>query len=568
MKRLLLPCFRVFPRLLEVHAAKGVNYFGSFSRILHRCFAPRVERQHIALLYTNVYKSTDRITPTAEHINDHFVDALKYKDVQKTLELFDLAKREGIIPQAKIFSQAIHLLLNQNEHNKLDELYEDMNKYGFKTGEGVRMTLIRSYVCRKMWSHAMDVLDGIEKEQLMRHTRHYNPIIKGLAEHNLVHEAFQLFERKLKMFHCISSGSEIITRDTEMLVSMIESCFSNDTSQETITKINDQTFDNGNQTLNGNIDNQPFSNRNLNNQLTSTKDDGKLDNMTANVSKHLLVYKLFQFFYKVGMKFTPSILDACKEWSAHDDSYSWSWKVCGVNKAGKCNICGTFLCLDLPNDYFKNLQSELIKILSGGNGKLELTPDEVKELSYVGDLCQDKGPFDVIIDAQNLGLEGKRKGVSSPYFTKMYEKRIVEVVKNFARQNKTIFLPLHVKAMNDISGNTLTFLRNNCEVYIVKTIIDEDLVLLYAAALSGLDDNSTCIVTNDNWRDHSAMLSEDNHWKLLKWARLNHVSFTLTHKNKVKLYKNIFDPVILKTDSSWHFPMDSGHWQCVKLKRK
>lgn len=206
-------------------------------------------------------------------------------------------------------------------------------------------------------------------------------------------------------------------------------------------------------------------------------------------------------------------------------------------------------------------------MFSGQNDSFKPNPDKMQELSHVSMLCQKNGPFDVIIDAQNIGLVGKRKGESFPYSPDIYEKRMIKVVEHFSKQNQKMFLPLHIKAVeNDISGNLLTFLRHHCEIQILKSYINEDLVLLYAAALSGLD--KTCIVTNDKLRDHSVLISQDNHHKLLKWTRLNQITFTLSHKDKLIFHKNLFDPVIQKAELSWHFPMNNGSWQCAQLQKK
>jgi len=530
----------------RVNYARNVKYLLVFSRRFLGFLrsAPHVsKRKQLAASFKIHFTSN----ASSVKINELFDDALRHKDLQKTLELFDLARRERISLEAKTYTQAIYLLMKNNEYQKLDHFYEEMSKCGFKAGEGVRVTLIRSYVQRKMWREAIDGLHQLENEDLLRHTRSFDIIIKGLLEENLVQLAFQLFERKLDAFHRISNGGENITRDVNMYAAMIKSCCLNNESQK-------------------------LNNKEISTDTGCTSEDRNNNLMFSFLAeyenKHSLVYKLFQFFYNTGMKLSPSILDALKEWSAGDLNYIWSWHFCAINKTGKCTICRTTLQDDLPGDFFRELQEELIKLFSE-DGQLELKGAETEELKHVRDLCKEKAPFNVIIDAQNLGLEGKRKGTNTPQVNnRIYEKRIVEVVKYFSKKNKTILLPLNIKALNDISGKTLSFLRSHCDVYIVKTSIDEDLVLLYAAALSGLDGGGTCVVTNDNWRDHCAMLSKKNHWKLLKWTRLNHVSFTITTKNRCKLHMNFFDPVLRKMSNSWHFPMDNGHWQCAKLNKK
>ncbi|KXJ22464.1 hypothetical protein AC249_AIPGENE27345 [Exaiptasia diaphana] len=451
------------------------------------------------------------------------MNAIKCNDIKKTLELFDEAKREAVIPKAQAFTKALYLMLLNNQHDELDNLYQDMCNYGYLTEEGAKMTVIRSYVSRRMFKIALRMLDNMETNIHLKHTRSYNPVIKGLAENGLTHEAFQLFHRKLKMSHCVSKGSENVTNDVEMFIAMIKSCHTVDSLQIPIY---------------GNINNQGFTKSSTRSVITD-------DEKQTIKSKHLLVYQLFQFIYEFGIKFTPKLIKACKEWSLHDESHTWTWRYCSVNSAGKCTSCGTTIRENLPGNYFKNLENELISLFSGETNSFHLSPNKMQDLSYVNMLCKENGPFDVIIDAQNIGLDGKRKGESSSYSTEIYEKRMVKVVEHFSKLDKKIFLPLHIKAVeNDISGNLLTFLRNHCEVQALKSNINEDLVLLYAASLSGLD--KTCIVTNDNLRDHSALISQDNHWKLLKWTRLNHITFKLSHKNKLKFHKNLFDPKYYK----------------------
>lgn len=275
MKSFISCGFRFYNRSSSAISAQLPYYLGLFlqgsQEGSHSGVVPRVKMNQLRFL-TSVHDSNDRSNSISNEMNSNLMKAIKCNDVNKTLELFDIAKRETIIPQANVFTDALYLLYLNNQHEELDNLYIDMCNYGYHSEGGAKMIVIRSYVLRRMFKDALGVLDDIENNITMRHTRSYNPIIKGLAENGLTHQAFKLFHRKLTMSYAISAvGSENVLHDVEMFCAMIKSCYLIDSSQIPIY---------------GN--NQPFA---------------KLDTRSMIKDKHLLVYKLFQFFYDFGMKF-------------------------------------------------------------------------------------------------------------------------------------------------------------------------------------------------------------------------------------------------------------------------
>lgn len=438
-----------------------------------------------------------------------------------------MSKYAEICSQAdvQVLSSVLHSLANNGLHSQLDMLYKAMEECGYPMGQGVNTTLIRSYLARKMWKEATGVLSDMEKNQLMKHTRSYNPVITGLAEQGYALEAFHLFQKKIQMYHLITNKRESIIRDTKMFVAMIHSCCISD--QKPLLR-------------------------------ASTEHDAEVKEI------HSLVLKLFDFFHELGIKIPFDILQACQRWFTFDPNHSWTCRNCDINKDGKCHLCGVQLENSLPNGYFNSLEKEIIHKLSGLSDDPICSQDEIDEFKGVHNFCMTNGPFDVIIDGQNLGLEGKKKNKNS---TKLFGKRLIQVVSHISKQGKKIFLPLHHKALeNDISEKVLQTLRKHCEIWFINSDIDDDLLLLYAAASNGMNNSKTCIVSNDNWRDHSLMLSNDNRVKLLKWARLNHVMFDVIDKSHVRLFKNLFDPVVQRSEYAWHLPVIDGSWKCATLK--
>ncbi|XP_031564985.1 mitochondrial ribonuclease P catalytic subunit-like [Actinia tenebrosa] len=427
----------------------------------------------------------------------------------------------------QVLSKVLHFLANNGQHSQLDILYQTMKEHGYHMGQGVNTTLIRSYTARKMWREAIGVLNDMEENQLMKHTRSYNPVITSLAEQGHALEAFHLLQKKIKMYHLIANKRESVMRDTKMFVAMIHCCVNDKPLQKPLLR------------------------------TLTNEHDSEVKEVRS------LVLRLFDFFHEIGIKIPFDILEACQRWFTRDPKHSWIWRNCDINKDGKCNLCGVQLENTLPNGYFNSLEKEIIHKLSDLSDDLKCGQHEIDELKDVHNICVTKGPFDVIIDGQNLGLEGKEKNENS---TKLFGKRLVQVVCHISKQGKKIFLPLHHKALeNDISEKMLQVLRKHCEIWFIKSNIDDDLLLLYAAASNGMNNSKTSIVSNDNWRDHSLILSNDNRLKLLKWARLNRIMFDLSGKSHFRFFKNSFDPVVQRSEYAWHFPVINGSWRCATL---
>ena len=464
---------------------------------------------------------------------------IKEGDIQAALQLFEESRKDSGFKLAwsvEGASSLLHMFSEHGEHKAVDRLYKDMQKNVTYIGEGAKTTVIKSYCNRHQFDKAIEMLHEITNDNMIHHTRHYDYVIKTLAQNGLTKKAFQLFDEKCQQqAHCRASrGDRCLTVDKEMIASLLNPM---------------------------NIP-QP-----LPKDGEGVASNRKCDDEEA--AKRHKVYKgmslkVFSYLQHAGVKLPGQLLQVIRHWFRHDPYYSWTWKNSKVSEIGMCSNCGNHLTCGIAPSEISQLECEIIKLSSCLeqnvtilHGK-KLDKRMCQELDDFKQFVKQQGPFDVIIDGLNVGLHGSMANRKNMVFS---TDRIKETARNFASQKKKVLLIIRHNALVwNHAQSLINNLENICSVYTNK-FNNDDLYLLYAAAFSGMQ--QVQIVTNDRLRDHRLLLPINLWWTFLRWTRLNCVSFSTSANGKLKFFQQNFDPVVQRAGNSWHFPAKDDTWRCV-----
>ena len=467
-------------------------------------------------------------------------------NIADALQLFEESRKEsGISWTVEGASSLLHMFMTHGEHKAVDRLYQDMEKNVSYIGEGAKTTMIKSYCHRQQFDKAIEMLHSITNENMIHHTRHFDYVIKSLAQNGLTKKAFKLFDEKCQLqAHCRTSKSDrSLTVDKEMIASLLNP----NSVPQRLPKEDEQSE----RAMGNNVDDRAA--------LSYISGDDKMYKLYGVRS-----LKVFNYLQHAGAKLPGQLLQVIRLWFRHDPYYHWTWKTCKVSDIGMCSNCGNQLTYGISPSDISQLECEIIK-LSGNLGQ-NVSPDHRKKLDKR--MCQEldnfkqfvkqKGPFDVIVDGLNVGLHGSMANRRSMVFS---ADRLKQTAHYFVAQKKKVLLIVRHKALVwNNAEDLVTNLETVCSVYTNK-FNNDDLYLLYAAAFSGMQQVE--MVTNDRLRDHRLLLPINLWWTFLRWTRLNCVSFTSNNNGKLKFSRQKFDPVVQRAGNSWHFPAKDDTWKCA-----
>lgn len=509
----------------------------------------RVRALHTSML-SNGSQSLDRRISTVtlddqetfeRKMNTH-IEAGNISDALKLFE--DGRKKLKISWTGELTSSLLHMFTSHGEHKAVDRLYAEMKKNATYIGEGAKTTMIKSYCNRQQFEEAITMLQSMTNEDKIHHTRHFDYVIKSLAQSGQIKRAFQIFDEKCKLQgQCYASkGNRSLTVNKKMIASLLNP---NNLPQHMPRSY--EEMDHSSDMMTG--------------KCNEGEDDERFKTYKVYVGMSL---KVFHYLQHSGVKLSKQLLQVIHNWFSHDPCYHWTWKTCKVSVIGMCHNCGNQLTCGISPSDISHLESEIIKLsccveenVSLFQGK-KLDKRACQELEDFKHFVKMKGPFDIIIDGLNVGLHGSMANRHNMVFS---VDRIEETIKHFASQKKKVLLIIHHKALvrNNAEG-LITKLDKVCSIY-ANMFSNDDLYLLYAAAFSGMQDVQ--IVTNDRLRDHRLLLPVGLWWVFLRWTRLNCVSFTSKGNGKLSFITQNFDPVVQRAGNSWHFPSEDGTWRCA-----
>ena len=478
--------------------------------------------------------------------------------ITEALQFAEHCKTDGVPLSSTSYASLLHMFFHHGEHCAVDELYTNMQKNSNCNGEGIRTTMIKSYCDRGLFNKAIQLLRSIINDNIVHHTRHYNYIIKSLAESGHVELALQLFEEKCeKQAGCWTSKSDkSFKADKAMLASLLNPKQTQFAVQ--VTEDSQQTNFESSLVPNTKLDspkNALGDHRDI--HPNSKRPEGSVIYLYTRMS-----HAVFNHLQYSAVRLPISLLLVIQSWFKHDPVHFWSWRTSKVNETGMCSNCGNQLTYGIRPSNISELESEVIKLINDvqknspryhGN---HLNKKMLSELEGFLKFVKEKGPFDVVIDGLNVGLHGSSNH-EKVFSTEMLRK----VAKNcFFKGKKVLLIIRHKALIQNAAEDLATSLEDVCSVFANKFQLD-DLYLLYAAAFSGM--HHIEVVTNDRLRDHRLLLPTSIWWTFLRWTRLNCVSFRVNGNGKVVFFKQKFDPVVQRVGNSWHFPATDNTWRCV-----
>ena len=506
-----------------------------------------------SLLSERRFSSNARENDQTSNIERKMKTYMETGNISDALKLFEESREgAGISWTVEGASSLLHMFMSHGEHKAVERLYADMQKNVSYIGEGAKTTMIKSYCNQQQFDKAIGMLRNITNENMIHHTRHFDYVIKSLAQDGQTKRAFQLFDEKCqRQAHCrASKGDRCLTVDMEMFGALLNP----DSVQQCLPMEDEQSersgdeFDAASSHVSGYEDDYDDDDDNDDEKLKTYKLYG------------VMSLKVFHYLQHAGTKLPGELLQVIRTWFKHDPFFHWAWKTCKVSEIGMCSNCSNQLRCGIPPSDISQLECEIIKLssnISQLHGK-KLDKKMCQELDNFKEFVKEKGPFDVIIDGLNVGLHGSMANRQNMVFS---TDRLKGTINHFAAQKKKVLLIIHHKALvrNNAQG-LITNFDNTCSVFANK-FNNDDLYLLYAAAFSGMQ--QVQVVTNDRLRDHRLLLPIDLWWTFLRWTRLNCLSFTTNDSGKIKFMRQKFDPVVQRAGNSWHFPAKDDTWRCV-----
>ncbi|XP_068701390.1 mitochondrial ribonuclease P catalytic subunit-like [Montipora foliosa] len=520
------------------------------SRVHDTCMLFKAFQSVERSISSKVLELADQETNFERKLKTH----IEAGNISDALKLFEESRKESLVSwTVEGTSSLLHMFMLHGEHKAVDRLYADMKRNVSYIGEGAKTTMIKSYCNRQQFDEAIQMLHSMTNENMIHHTRHYDYLIKSLAQNGQIKTALHLFDEKCKLQgRCYASkGDRSLAVDKEMIASLLNP---NNISQLVPGKYY-----------------QEMEESNLECDIVNGHQN-TADDINETESKSLNAYnlyggmslKVFHYLQHCGVKVPRQLLQVINTWLSHDPYYHWSWKSCKVSVIGLCSNCGNQLTFGISPSDLSCLESEIIKLSCSVEENVSLLRGKrldkraCNELEEFKHFVKAKGPFDVIIDGLNVGLHGSMANRQNMVFS---TDRLEETTKYFVSQKKKVLLIIRQKALvwkkaQDFIAN----LEKVCSIYPNK-FNNDDLYLLYAAAFSGMQ--HVQIVTNDRLRDHRLLLPVSLWWVFLRWTRLNCVSFTTSDNGKLKFARQNFDPVVQRAGNSWHFPVRDGTWRCA-----
>ena len=173
------------------------------------------------------------------------------------------------------------------------------------------------------------------------------------------------------------------------------------------------------------------------------------------------------------------------------------------------------------------------------------------------------GPYDLIIDGANVGFFGQAKGGT---FVFAQVELMLEKVKELWPNRKPLVV-LHNRRLhhftkdNKANAALVDKLKSNHEIFASPSGSNDDWYWIYAAVLSG---ENGLLVTNDEMRDHIFQTLASRYFQ--KWKLCHQVHFSVYGKDvDLKEPGNYTKCIQRSGKGSWHFPIkDSSEWLCAE----
>jgi len=222
---------------------------------------------------------------------------------------------------------------------------------------------------------------------------------------------------------------------------------------------------------------------------------------------------------------------------------------------------------DLYDAFTMNTVGKVDHLDKGVNSKAsDFTTNRLfNTLTGLKDLLDENEPYDVVIDALNIG-----------YFSQGFNPQMVhDVVNMFVLQNKRILILCAGLMKEDLLSDNVVvpearkrmqwlmqYLNKNCKLFFVESSVVDDYYILYTLLHHDFAIN---LVSRDQFRDHLYHLNAQNASDFKRWQQANQYIFKAFQKDGMPVFKSrtMYHSSVEKHGQGWHIPVGKTSWICV-----
>ncbi|KAJ0403751.1 hypothetical protein ATCC90586_006561 [Pythium insidiosum] len=270
-------------------------------------------------------------------------------------------------------------------------------------------------------------------------------------------------------------------------------------------------------------------------------------------------YRLLEEYIDVIPQPTTAAWEVFKRWFASNgarvDGRGWTCTVGTVDEKGVSSVSGDQLVsMELPEAEETALLEKIVGLVRTDEKRIEQWAEFTEWLTT-------KGPFDIIIDAANVG-----------YFNRNFDgggfsyRQIQLMLEHYESQGKKVLVVLHKRRTYDDQvpedfRPVLASWKERNIMYNCRSGNNDDWYWLYAAVKLG---GRTLVVTNDEMRDHHFQMIHNRSFG--RWKERHQVHYTIHNERRVKVQEpRVYSARPQQIGANWHFPLaDSSEW----LKKK
>ncbi|XP_065639262.1 uncharacterized protein LOC101239361 isoform X3 [Hydra vulgaris] len=163
--------------------------------------------------------------------------------------------------------------------------------------------------------------------------------------------------------------------------------------------------------------------------------------------------------------------------------------------------------------------------------------ERTNDLDLIDEMIETKNGFHIIIDSGNVLFHGKGK-IQRILSNSSLKHILLDVKKKFDKVDILLVFPTNYSGYDDLSYFQELSSKVSC---FVPKITHDDQLILYAAAKSELKKKLVCMVSNDNFTDHTYLAASF----INNWIRFLHDKLNPFNLNGSLEDKTLMPPVIL-----------------------
>ena len=130
----------------------------------------------------NESTSSSEASARAAQYTTELLKAVRNKDFDRAMELFDSIIDEGVKPKSNIYTALLSVCYKKEHLQKAMEIHELMQSLGMKPGEATYISMIRCYADAGRVEEAQEILNNMIVESMEPKLRTFHPILQALCK--------------------------------------------------------------------------------------------------------------------------------------------------------------------------------------------------------------------------------------------------------------------------------------------------------------------------------------------------------------------------------------------------